>query len=103
MKHEIIDDVKYVAESVYCIGVMNEQVIRKIPRKMIYVFKELFTANPHVFLSKHPLHKDIATFADLEPYPCLSLSREFIIFILPKRYIQSHRKNIYVSDRSDFI
>lgn len=56
-------------------------------------FKELFTANPHVFLSaKHPLaNKDIATFADLEPYPCLSFEQGiYNFFILPKRYIQQY-------------
>lgn len=77
--HEIIDDVKNMRSEigVLYLSKFNEQVIRKILQENDLCFKELFTANPHVFLSaKHPLaNKDIVTFADLEPYPCLSFEQ----------------------------
>jgi DNA-binding transcriptional LysR family regulator len=91
--HEIIDDVKNMRSEigVLYLSKFNEQVIRKILQENDLCFKELFTANPHVFLSaKHPLAgKKIVTFDDLELV--FLLSREFIIlFILPKRYIQQY-------------
>ena len=68
--HEIIDDVKNMRSEigVLYLSKFNEQVIRKILQENDLCFKELFTANPHVFLSaKHPLAgKKIVTFDDLE-------------------------------------
>lgn len=105
--HEIIDDVKNMRSEigVLYLSKFNEQVIRKILQENDLCFKELFTANPHVFLSaKHPLaNKDIATFADLEPYPCLSFEQGIynsFYFAEEIHSTISHRKNIYVSDRA---
>ena len=105
--HEIIDDVKNMRSEigVLYLSKFNEQVIRKILQENDLCFKELFTANPHVFLSaKHPLaNKDIVTFADLEPYPCLSFEQGIynsFYFAEEIHSTISHRKNIYVSDRA---
>lgn len=105
--HEIIDDVKNMRSEigVLYLSKFNEQVIRKILQENDLCFKELFTANPHVFLSaKHSLaNKDIVTFADLEPYPCLSFEQGIynsFYFAEEIHSTISHRKNIYVSDRA---
>lgn len=105
--HEIIDDVKNMRSEVgvLYLSKFNEQVIRKILQENDLCFKELFTANPHVFLSaKHPLSgKDIVTFDDLEPYPCLSFEQGIynsFYFAEELHSTISHRKNIYVSDRA---
>lgn len=105
--HEIIDDVKNMRSEigVLYLSKFNEQVIRKILQENDLCFKELFTANPHVFLSaKHPLAgKKIVTFDDLEPYPCLSFEQGIynsFYFAEEIHSTISHRKNIYVSDRA---
>lgn len=105
--HEIIDDVKNMRSE---IGVLylsdfNEQVICKILQENELVFKELFTAKPHVFISaKHPLaDKELINFSDLEPYPCLSFEQGIYNSFYFSEEIHStvsHRKNIYVSDRA---
>ena len=72
---EIIDDVAsgkselgllYLSES-------NESVLTKLLRRNELVFEELFTAAPHVFISKdHPLAgKDRIALDALRPYPYL--------------------------------
>ena len=72
---EIIDDVSsgrselgllYLCES-------NESVLSKLLRKNELVFEELFTAEPHVFISRdHPLAaRARITLDELRPYPYL--------------------------------
>ena len=98
--HEIIDDVKNMRSEigVLYLSKFNEQVIRKILQENDLCFKELFTANPHALANK-----DIVTFADLEPYPCLSFEQGIynsFYFAEEIHSTISHRKNIYVSDRA---
>ena len=90
---------KYNEKYIYMDSKFNEQVIRKILQENDLCFKELFTANPHVFLSaKHPLaNKDIVTFADLEPYKCLSFEQGInnsFYFAEEIHSTISHRKKI---------
>ena len=74
--YEIIDDVSHLRSE---IGILylnnfNETVIRKTLRDNDLSFERLFTATPHIFVSKDsPLAKKrkIRT-ADLRPYPRLS-------------------------------
>lgn len=72
---EIIDD---VAAGRSELGIMylcesNETVLTKLLRRNELAFEELFTAAPHVFISKdHPLaEKACITLEELKPYPYL--------------------------------
>ncbi len=105
--HEIIDDVKNMRSEIGVIYLshFNEQVMRKIIYDNELCFKKLFTAKPHVFMSaKHPLaDKKSVTFADLEPYPCLSFEQGAYNSFYFSEEIHStvtHPKNIHVSDRA---
>lgn len=86
---EIIDDVAngnselgilYLSES-------NEDVLCKLFKKNDLVFKEIFEASPHIFISKnHPLaDKDCISLEDLRPYPYLV-------------YEQGERNSFYFSE-----
>lgn len=86
---EIIDD---VANGNSEIGVLyisnhNEDVLTKLFKKNDLVFEEMFTASPHIFISKnHPLaHKDKITLDELKPYPYLV-------------YEQGERNSFYFSE-----
>ncbi|MBO4291804.1 MAG: LysR family transcriptional regulator [Lachnospiraceae bacterium] len=74
--YEIIDDVAHLRSE---IGILylnrfNETVLRKTLRDNGLSFEPLFTAKPHVFISKNsPLsQKKVLSPADLKPYPRLS-------------------------------
>lgn len=86
---EIIDD---VANGNSEIGVLyisnhNEDVLTKLFKKNDLVFEEMFTASPHIFISKnHPLaHKNKITLDELKPYPYLV-------------YEQGERNSFYFSE-----
>ena len=108
--HEIIDDVKNMRSEigVLYLSKFNEQVIRKILQENDLCFKELFTANPHVFLSaKHPLAgKKIVTFDDLEPYPCLSFEQGIynsFYFAEEMKSTYEYKKMIHADDRATML
>lgn len=72
---EIIDDVSRLKSE---IGILylthqNEDVITKLLRKNDLIFTELFTAEPHVFISdRNPLcKKEKVSVEDLKPFPYL--------------------------------
>lgn len=72
---EIIDDVARLKSE---IGILylsrqNEEIITKLLKKNDLIFKELFTAAPHVFISdKNPLcAKSSVKVSDLKPFPYL--------------------------------
>ncbi|MCR5290414.1 MAG: LysR family transcriptional regulator [Treponema sp.] len=73
--YEIIEDISRLKSE---IGILykdskNDEVIDKLLKKNDLAFTELFTAKPHVFVSRNnPLSKkESVTVADLEPYPYL--------------------------------
>lgn len=105
--HDIIEDVRHLRSEV---GVLylsdfNEAVMRKLFKENDLEFTELFTARPHVFVSRtHPLaERPSITPEELEPYPCLSFEQgtnnsfHFSEEILSTAY---HAKSIRVSDRA---
>ncbi|TCS81471.1 LysR family transcriptional regulator [Pectinatus cerevisiiphilus] len=105
--HEIIDDVKDMRSEIGVIYLcsFNEQVISKILHENDLNFIELFSTKPYVFMSsRHPLaDKKKVTFADLEPYPCLSFEQGTYNSFYFSEEIHStvpHKKSIRVSDRA---
>ncbi|MFC5630923.1 MULTISPECIES: LysR family transcriptional regulator [Streptococcus] len=104
---EIIDDVKNFRSE---IGVLflnnyNRDVLTKLFDDNRLISTPLFTAKPHIFVSKtHPLaKKDLVSIEDLEEYPYFSYDQgihnsfyfaEEILAHIP------HNKSIVVSDRA---
>lgn len=104
---EIIDDVKNFRSE---IGVLflndyNRDVLTKMFDDNRLTYTQLFTAHPHIFVSKtHPLaQKDLVSLEDLEEYPYFSYDQgihnsfyfaEEILAQIP------HNKSIVVSDRA---
>ncbi len=105
--YEIIEDVARMRSE---IGILflndfNESVIGKILKSSDLVFHELFTAKPHVFISrKHPLAgKNIITNEELEAYPYLSFEQgEHNSFYFSEEIFSAseRKKNIRVRDRA---
>lgn len=105
--YEIIDDVKNLKSE---IGVLymnkfNEKILTQLLRESHLTFELLFTASPHVFISKtNPLaKKDKITLDDLEPYPRLSFDQgEHSSFYFSEEILSTLQspKNILVSDRA---
>lgn len=105
--YEIIDDVKNLKSE---IGVLymnkfNEKILTQLLKESHLTFELLFTANPHVFISKtNPLaKKDKVTLDDLEPYPRLSFDQgEHSSFYFSEEILSTLHspKNILVSDRA---
>lgn len=104
---QIIDDVSNLNSE---IGILymnkkNQEIISKLLKKNDLVFKELFTAEPHVFISKkNPLaKKTIVTLEDLESYPYLTYEQgEYNSFYFGEEPLPAidHKLNIKVSDRA---
>ncbi len=104
---EIIDD---VANGKSELGVIylsehNEEVLTKLIKKNGLVFEELFTADPHVFISvKHPLaEKETIQLDDLKPYPYLTYEQgERNSFYYAEEFLSvlDMPKNIQVRDRA---
>lgn len=105
--YEIIDDVKNLKSE---IGVMymnnfNEKILTQLLKENHLTFELLFTARPHVFISKtNPLaKKEKVTLEDLEPYPRLSFDQgEHSSFYFSEEILSTLHspKNILVSDRA---
>ena len=77
--YEIIDDVKNLKSEigVLYMNTFNEKILTQLLKENHLTFELLFTANPHVFISKtNPLaEKEKVTLEDLEPYPRLSFDQ----------------------------
>lgn len=105
--YEIIEDVsqgKSEIGVIYLSG-KNKEVLKKVFKKHELIFEELFTAKPHVFISKnHPLAQNkIITLDELEPYPYLSFEQgEHNSFYYAEEVLGSYErtKNIKVRDRA---
>lgn len=105
--YEIIDDVAQMRSE---IGILffndfNEAVLTKILRSHDLMFHPLFTARPHVFISRiHPLASNtVITNEELEAYPYLSFEQgEHNSFYFSEEIFSSseRRKNIRVRDRA---
>lgn len=104
---KIIDDVSRLKSE---IGILymnkkNQEVISKLLKKNELVFSELFTAKPHVFISKtNPLSKkEIISLEDLKPFPYLTYEQgEYNSFYFSEEPWPNidHKLNIKVSDRA---
>lgn len=104
---EIIDDVKNFRSE---IGVLflnhfNREVLLKMLEDNHLTYTHLFTAKPHVFVSKdNPLaEKDILNLEDLADYPYLSYEQGIHNSFYFSEEILSqepHKKSIVVSDRA---
>lgn len=74
--YDIIDDVAHRRSEtgLLYLNTFNRSILLKTLKENNLAFTPLFTAKPHVFISKHsPLaHKEQLTLADLAPYPRLS-------------------------------
>ncbi len=104
---EIIDDVSRLKSEV---GILytdskNEEIIGKLLKKNELEFSELFTAEPHVFISdKNPLcKKSRITLKDLAPFPYLVFEQgEHSSFYFSEEPYPAidHEKTIMVRDRA---
>lgn len=104
---EIIDDVRLLKSE---IGVLylsnfNEKIISKFIRENDLIFTELFTASPHVFISKsHPLaKKSVITLDELSDYPYFSYEQgSYNSFYFTEEILSTieRKKNIRVCDRA---
>lgn len=108
--YEIIEDVKNLRSElgVIYLSNYNETVILKLLKESNISFSELFTAKPHVFISKtHPLaDKRIIQLEELEDYPCLSFEQgEYKSFYFSEEILstRSVKKSIKVSDRAAIV
>lgn len=105
--YEIIEDVARMRSE---IGILflndfNETVINKILKSHNLEFRPLFTAKPHVFISRnHPLaEKMLVTNEELSPYPYLSFEQgEHNSFYFSEEIFSAfeRKKNIRVRDRA---
>lgn len=105
--HEILEDVANLKSE---IGILylsdnNRSVIEKMIKKYDLIFTPLFSADPHVFISKdHPLaSKDLITFDDMKPYPYITYEQgEYNSFYFSEEFMSNidTEKNIIVRDRA---
>ena len=105
--YEIIDDVAKMRSElgILFLNEFNEVVLTKIPKSHDLSFHPLFTARPHVFVSRsHPLAQNtVITNEELEAYPYLSFEQgEHNSFYFSDEIFSSseRRKNIRVRDRA---
>lgn len=108
--YEIIEDVKNLRSElgVIYLSNYNETVILKLLKESNISFLELFTAKPHVFISKtHPLaDKKMIQLEELEDYPCLSFEQgEYNSFYFSEEILSTRivKKSIKVSDRAAIV
>ena len=108
--YEIIEDVKNLRSELGIIYLSNynEAVISKLLSEGNLSFSELFTAKPHVFISKsHPLSdKESINMDELDDYPCLSFEQgEYNSFYFSEEILstRSVKKSIKVSDRAAIV
>lgn len=103
----IIEDV-YTLKSelgIIYLNPFNEQVIQKLLKEKKLVFHPLFTAHPHVFISKkNPLvTKKQVSLEDLKDFPYLSFEQGQVnSFHFSEEILSTlhHKKSIRVSDRA---
>lgn len=105
--YEVIDDVRNLRSELGLIYLsdFNAPVIEKLLKESNLIFSELFTARPHVFISKHhPLaEKERITLPEIEEYPCITFEQGlhnsfyFSEEILSTRSV---KKSIKVTDRA---
>lgn len=108
--YEIIEDVKNLRSELGIIYLSNynESVLLKLLKERDLTFSELFTAKPHVFISKrHPLaDKESINLEELDGYPCLSFEQgEYNSFYFSEEILstRSVKKSIKVSDRAAIV
>lgn len=105
--YEIIEDVARMRSElgILFLNDFNETVLQKILKSHDLEFHPLFTAKPHVFISrKHPLaDKSVIKNEELMPYPYLSFEQgEHNSFYFSEEIfsVSERRKNIRVRDRA---
>lgn len=108
--HQIIEDVRnrFSDLGILYLSNSNENVLRKVFEENNVKFYELFTATPHIFISKnHPLAKSTSiTLEDLRQYPRLSFvqgtyeSSNFSEELFSNEPVE---KSIKVSDRAAIV
>lgn len=105
--YEVIENVKTMFSEIGIIYLSNynEAVIKKMLKENNLIFKELFTAKPHVFLSKkHPLaYKKSIEIDELENYPRISFNQGMYNSFYFSEEAFSYlpvKKSIHVSDRA---
>lgn len=104
---EIIEDVKSLHSEigVLYLNEFNSKVINKLLEAANLKFNSLFTAEPHIFISKNnPLAKQsVVTIDQLQHYPYLSFEQgEYNSFHFSEEILStlSHPKSIRVNDRA---
>ena len=105
--YEIIEDVAKMKSEIgiLFLNEFNEKVLRKLMKANDLEFHPLFTARPHVFISRrHPLAgHTIITNEELEAYPYLSFEQgEHNSFYFSEEIFSTteRKKNIRVRDRA---
>lgn len=105
--YEIIEDVSRLKSEIGILytSTKNEEIILKLIKQKGLVFKELFQAKPHVFISsKHPLaEQSTISLSELEEYPYLSFEQgEYNSFYFSEEILSTldRKKNIKVRDRA---
>ena len=105
--YEVIDDVAKMKSElgIVYLNSFNEKALEKIFKSNNLKFTELFTANPHIFVStSNPLaNKKSVKMKDLAPYPYLSYEQgEHNSFYYSEEIFSTEErlKNIRVTDRA---
>lgn len=105
--YEILDDVSRMKSEIgiLYLNEFNESVLKKIMKEKDLIFTPLFTAKPHIFISRtHPLaQKEKVRMEDLDPYPFLSFEQgeHNSIYYSEEMFSDVVRsKNIRVRDRA---
>lgn len=105
--YEIIEDVKSHRSEIgfLYLSTFNNKVMAKLFKENNLVFNQLFTAIPHIFVSKrNPLSKkEFITLEDLKDYPYLSFEQgTYNSFYFSEEILSTvyRKKNIVVSDRA---
>lgn len=105
--YEIIEDVAKMKSEIgiLFLNEFNEKVLRKLMKANDLEFHPLFTARPHVFISRRHLLADhtIITNEELEAYPYLSFEQgEHNSFYFSEEIFSTteRKKNIRVRDRA---
>lgn len=105
--YEVIDDVAKMKSElgIVYLNAFNEKALGKIFKSNNLKFTELFTANPHIFVStSNPLaNKKSVKMKDLAPYPYLSYEQgEHNSFYYSEEIFSTEErlKNIRVTDRA---
>ncbi len=108
--YNVIDDVRTLRSElgVLYLSSFNEPVLRKLLQESGLVFTQLFSARPHVFISKDsPLaRRDSVALAELEDLPCLTCEQgENNSFYFAEEILStlSHKKSIRVTDRAAIV